>query len=94
MLVFALLAVPVMFSVKPLILWRQHNAQNLQANSRGNQTSTTVPRQRTQVLDEGFVDVDSLQNYNVSKYVFGGWLFLLFSLFIACGALLFLSFLN
>ncbi|KAL7078776.1 hypothetical protein ACQ4LE_001933 [Meloidogyne hapla] len=62
LLVFALLAVPVMLLVKPLILWRQHKARNLHTSTQ--QTFTAVPRQRAQVLDEGFVDVDSLQNYN------------------------------
>lgn len=61
-MVFALLAVPVMLLVKPLILWRQHKARNLHTSTQ--QTFTAVPRQRAQVLDEGFVDVDSLQNYN------------------------------
>lgn len=60
---FALLAVPVMFLVKPLILWKQH--KNV-VNKREAQQTVIVPRQRTQILDEGFVDVDSLQNYNVS----------------------------
>jgi hypothetical protein len=72
LLVFALLAVPVMFFVKPIILWRQHKSQNMQADSRGHQTSTNIQRQRTQVLDEGFCDEDSLQNDNVSKYIW--WL--------------------
>nr|CAD2155317.1 unnamed protein product [Meloidogyne enterolobii] len=68
LLVFALLAIPVMLLVKPLILWRQHKDANRRGNLHGTQqtfASTIPPRQRgAQVLDEGFVDVDSLQNYN------------------------------
>uniref|UniRef100_A0A915MTX4 V-type proton ATPase subunit a n=1 Tax=Meloidogyne javanica TaxID=6303 RepID=A0A915MTX4_MELJA len=67
LLVFALLAIPVMLLVKPLILWRQHKDAS-RRNLHGTQqtfASTIPPRQRgAQVLDEGFVDVDSLQNYN------------------------------
>uniref|UniRef100_A0A914KSE6 V-type proton ATPase subunit a n=1 Tax=Meloidogyne incognita TaxID=6306 RepID=A0A914KSE6_MELIC len=68
----------VMLFAKPYKLWQQQKQRlygghtNLDANRRGNlhgtqQTfaSTIPPRQRgAQVLDEGFVDVDSLQNYN------------------------------
>uniref|UniRef100_A0A915MT79 V-type proton ATPase subunit a n=1 Tax=Meloidogyne javanica TaxID=6303 RepID=A0A915MT79_MELJA len=68
LLVFALLAIPVMLLVKPLILWRQHKDAINRRNLHGTQqtsASTIPPRQRgAQVLDEGFVDVDSLQNYN------------------------------